>query len=52
MPVASMPMYNIPELQSALDGLWSGFSRHLKRQGLYDVPERIEHNRNLKEIVE
>ncbi len=50
MPVASMPMYDMPEVQKALDSLWAGLARHLKRQGLSEVPDHIEHGRNLAEL--
>ena len=34
MPVASMPMYDMPEVQGALNSLRAGLVRHLKREGL------------------
>ena len=52
MAVASMPMYDMPEVQSALDSLWVGLSRHLRRQGLDNVPDKIVHGCNLSHLLE
>jgi len=50
MPVASMPMYDMPEVRSSLDSLWSGFALHLRRQGFSDVPNHIQHDQNLADL--
>ena len=50
MAVASMPMYDLPEVRSSLDSLWAGFVRHLKRQGLNNIPEKIVHGKNLTDL--
>ena len=50
MGVASMPMYDLPEVRSALDGLWDGLARHLRREGVADVPDRIVHDRPFREL--
>ncbi len=50
MAVASMPMYDMPEVRSALDALWEGLVRHLKRQGLNDIPGRIQHGQNTADL--
>ena len=50
MPVASMPMYDMPEVQGALNSLWAGLARHLKREGLSEVPDHIQHGRNLADL--
>jgi ABC-type phosphate/phosphonate transport system substrate-binding protein len=50
MPVASMPMYDMPEVQGALDSLWAGLVRHLKREGLNEVPSHIHHGRDLADL--
>lgn len=50
MPVASMPMYDLPELSGALDSLWTGMVRHLKREGLSEAPDHIEHGNNLADL--
>jgi len=50
MPVASMPMYDMPELQRALDSLWAGLVHHLKCEGLSEAPNRIQHGRDLADL--
>ena len=50
MPVASMPMYDLPEVESLLDSLWAGLVRHLKREGLTDVPDQIRHGRKVSAL--
>jgi ABC-type phosphate/phosphonate transport system substrate-binding protein len=41
MAVASLPMYDLPEARSATDALWAGVARHLRREGVAEVPERL-----------
>ncbi len=50
MGVASMPMYDLPEVRGALDGLWDGLARHLRREGVAGVPDRIVHDRPFREL--
>lgn len=50
VPVASMPMYDMPEVRVALDSLWEGLAGHLKRAGLSEIPDRIQHGRNLADL--
>jgi hypothetical protein len=38
MAVASLPMYDLPELRPALDAFWTGIARHLRRQGVPEAP--------------
>ena len=38
MAVASMPMYDMPEVRKALDSLWAGLARYFKREGIPEVP--------------
>jgi ABC-type phosphate/phosphonate transport system substrate-binding protein len=40
--VASLPMYDIPEVRTALDEFWRGLVRYLKREGIADIPETLE----------
>ncbi len=44
MNIASLPMYDFPEIRQTLDGLWEGFARHLKGQGFDNVPRKLVHN--------
>ncbi len=39
---ASLPMYDLPELQAATDRLWERLAHHLERAGVPDVPERLD----------
>lgn len=48
MSVASMPMYDMPEVRKALDSLWAGLARYLAREGLPDVPAKLTHGRTLR----
>lgn len=48
--VASMPMYDMPEVRKALDTLWRGLARNLRREGLSDVPDRLTHGRDLRDL--
>jgi len=50
MRIASLPMYDFPELHKALDGLWAGFARNLKLQGFRNVPGTLVHNLPLVEL--
>jgi ABC-type phosphate/phosphonate transport system substrate-binding protein len=43
MAVASLPMYDLPEARPALDALWAGIARELRRAGL-EAPARLTHD--------
>jgi ABC-type phosphate/phosphonate transport system substrate-binding protein len=43
-------MYDLPEIRGALDGLWEGLARHLRREGVADVPDRIVHDRPFRDL--
>jgi ABC-type phosphate/phosphonate transport system substrate-binding protein len=50
MTVASLPMYDLPEVCAATDALWSGIVRHLRAQGLADVPDVLDRHRDLETV--
>ena len=50
MRVASMPMYDFPEVRAALDSLWSAMARNLKLEGIADVPSELVHGGSLKQL--
>ncbi len=50
MSVASMPMYDMPELRKALHSLWRGFAANARREGLGDVPGELTHGRHLDRL--
>jgi ABC-type phosphate/phosphonate transport system substrate-binding protein len=39
--MASLPMYDFPEVRGATDAWWSGLARHLRRAGIADVPAQL-----------
>lgn len=39
--LASLPMYDLPEVCGATDSWWSGLARHLRRAGVTGVPQRL-----------
>ncbi len=45
--IASLPMYDLPEVRPALDRLWRAIADRLIRDGLPAVPERLVHDRPL-----
>ncbi len=50
MRIASLGMYDRPELQAANDQLWNAIAFHLRDAGLGDVPARLERERPLHDI--
>jgi ABC-type phosphate/phosphonate transport system substrate-binding protein len=42
MPVASLPMYDLPELRAATDAWWEGLARAFRREGIADVPDSLD----------
>jgi ABC-type phosphate/phosphonate transport system substrate-binding protein len=44
---ASLPMYDLPEVRSALAALWAGLARHLAREGVPDVPRALAYGASL-----
>jgi len=41
MPLASLPMYDLPEVSAATDGWWQGLAAAFARAGVEEVPERL-----------
>ncbi len=50
MGVASLPMYDLPEVRPALDALWGALARNLGREGVAGVPETLVHDRPLHDL--
>jgi ABC-type phosphate/phosphonate transport system substrate-binding protein len=50
MSVASLPMYDLPEVRPALAALWAGLARHLAREGVRDVPRALTHDAPLEAL--
>ena len=43
--IASLPMYDWPELRRATDAWWAGLARHLRAEG-FDAPDRLTRSRS------
>ncbi|MGD1878047.1 MAG: phosphate/phosphite/phosphonate ABC transporter substrate-binding protein [Kiloniellaceae bacterium] len=39
--LASLPMYDLPELRAETDALWDGFARAFRAEGLRNVPQAL-----------
>ena len=39
MNFSSLPMYDLPELTRATDAWWDGLARHMRTEGISDVPD-------------
>jgi ABC-type phosphate/phosphonate transport system substrate-binding protein len=50
MYVASLPMYNIPEIRKASSSLWNGIAKYLRLEGVENVPDRLVFNRTLHNL--
>ena len=48
--VASLPMYDLPEIRKMTDGLWSVIAEHCRMAGLGDVPGVLIHNRPVRDL--
>lgn len=42
---ASLPMYNLPEMQAANGAFWRAIAEELRREGMTDVPELVRFER-------
>lgn len=47
MGLASLPMYDLPEVTAATDAWWSGLARAMAREGIADVPDRLTRGEDL-----
>ena len=50
MSVASLPMYDLPELRAAHAALWAGIARHLRQAGGPRVPAALCQDRPVDEV--
>ncbi len=41
MSIASLPMYDMPEIREATDAWWAGLARAFREEGVADVPDRL-----------
>lgn len=40
-PIASLPMYDLPELRAATDAWWDGLAQAFRREGLDNIPAQL-----------
>jgi len=50
MAVASLPMYDLPELRAATDAWWQGLAHAFRREGIADVPDRLDRRASYQEV--
>jgi ABC-type phosphate/phosphonate transport system substrate-binding protein len=50
MPVASLPMYDLPELRAATDAWWEGLAQAFRREGIADVPDRLDRRPTYQDV--
>ena len=50
MSLASLPMYDLPELRGAHAALWAGIARQLRQAGIADVPAALCQERPASEV--
>jgi ABC-type phosphate/phosphonate transport system substrate-binding protein len=50
MPVASLPMYDLPELRAATDAWWEGLAQAFRREGIADVPDSLDRRPTYKDV--
>src|SRR6188474_2902305 len=49
MRIASLPMYDVPELSAETDALWAAFARALTAEGIEGVPAELTRARHHRE---
>jgi ABC-type phosphate/phosphonate transport system substrate-binding protein len=50
MVVASLPMYDLPELRAATDAWWQGLARAFRREGITDMPDALDRRAAYHEV--
>ncbi len=50
MTIASLPMYDLPEVRRATDAWWAGLAAGFTRAGVPDVPSRLDRDREMAEV--
>lgn len=50
MLIASLPMYDLPEVREATDAWWTGLAGWFREQGLDEVPERLQRGPSVREL--
>jgi ABC-type phosphate/phosphonate transport system substrate-binding protein len=50
MQIASLPMYNFPEIRKASASWWRGIAKYLRLEGVEDVPDRLVFDQPLRDL--
>lgn len=50
MRIASLPMYDVPELRAETDALWAALARAMVAEGVDGVPERLTRDRGHRDV--
>jgi ABC-type phosphate/phosphonate transport system substrate-binding protein len=50
MTIASLPMYDLPELHAVTDAWWQGLARAFRREGVADVPQSLDRRQPYQEV--
>lgn len=50
MTVASLPMYDLPEVEAATNAWWRGLARVFRREGIADVPDELWRGASYREL--
>lgn len=50
MATASFPMYDMPEVRSATDALWTSLAKNLIANGIANVPEKLQHDKPVRSL--
>ena len=48
--IASLPMYDFPEVRAATNALWTGIAHHFEVVGLEHVPQQLVHDQSLQTL--
>lgn len=48
--LASMPMYDFPEVRRTTTALWEIIVRYCRREGLTDIPSTLVHDRPVRQL--
>ena len=51
MALASLPMYDLPELHAATDAWWQGLARAFRREGVADVPDALDRRPDFQPVL-
>jgi len=50
MSIASLPMYDLSEIEAATNAWWRGLARAFRREGIADVPDQLVRDVNYREL--